>query len=515
MTPHAPTQAHDVDALDAGNYEQAIATYAPGAGPLEALVWQAHTAVYLGRVEEAERVLGHIGRLVVGAEGDRGPKGFAARRRLLLDAELALERKGEASRALDMARRVIPLAETLKDLGTAHRGWVLAGRAARVSGEPLLALDALANALRVAEELGCRYRRAVSVMEFGLALVALGDERAAERRLREAIEVLSGSADPRSRVRAAVALGEVLSGRGADEEAYALVERAGTFEGCVETSKRRRLVIARALSGSGRAEEAVATAGPLEEDAREEIAAAAAIATARALILLGRFEEAGARAARAPRYAREADRSRLLVEAETLVGRSLSSEAPAQAQAQLRRAASEADDRALWALAAEARAALAEVLVNSDPLECERLLAEARRQASAARSPRATAEVQRVELARSRAAITVEEDGSLRVDPSRGWPTLKAAVAALEHYLVGRAVEETKGNLAAAGRLVGESRRVMSHYRKGAAAAAAGGGGSEEKVSTEDTDESRNDGARGARGRGTALAVGVLGQNAL
>jgi hypothetical protein len=114
---------------------------------------------------------------------------------------------------------------------------------------------------------------------------------------------------------------------------------------------------------------------------------------------------------------------------------------------------------------AEARIYLAEACIFSEPVDAERLIAEARRLPIVASTEWLRTEMERVERERLGAPVRVAPDGTLVVDIRSGWPTMKQARDALERYLVTRALTASNGNGAAAGRLIGETRYQM-HYLK-------------------------------------------------
>ena len=63
--------------------------------------------------------------------------------------------------------------------------------------------------------------------------------------------------------------------------------------------------------------------------------------------------------------------------------------------------------------------------------------------------------------------IAAIADGTLVVDISSGWPTMKQARDALERFLVTRALAASNGNGAAAGRLIGETRYMPQPNMRG------------------------------------------------
>jgi hypothetical protein len=75
-------------------------------------------------------------------------------------------------------------------------------------------------------------------------------------------------------------------------------------------------------------------------------------------------------------------------------------------------------------------------------------------------------ELSRVDRDRLRAPVRINADGTLVVDTRLSWPQLKHAREALERYLLDRALDETAGNAAAAGRLIGETRYQMHYLRR-------------------------------------------------
>src|SRR5205085_2471 len=98
------------------------------------------------------------------------------------------------------------------------------------------------------------------------------------------------------------------------------------------------------------------------------------------------------------------------------------------------------------------------VLLASDPVRARALVCEAAAFPFARESAWLTAELERLEHDLEYAPIRFGPKGELIIDVSDSFPTLAQAREATDRYVLGEAIARSGGNIAAAGRLVGESR---------------------------------------------------------
>jgi tetratricopeptide (TPR) repeat protein len=347
------------------------------------------------------------------------------------------------------------------------------GRAAAERGEHPLALERLAAASRLATDLGNEYYQGRIAHARGMRLLALGEYSAAERRLAEAVELLARTENYLHRAGAQVSLGNLLCELGRFDEAYDLLASAELRDAAAPVGadpRSTRLAMAKALLGLGRYDEAVGSLEGLLEldravgDRAGELEALRLLARAE----LGRANVPAAESAAAAAVAvaaREGTAADAL-DARLLHGRVCARLARADVPDELRAVMADVDAAGDDVQRAEVRLYLAEALALESPIESAELVAEVREMPIVEATPWLGHELERVDRERLRAPVRVNPDGTLVVDTRLGWPSLKQARETLERYLLEGALTQTRGNAAAAGRLIGETRYQMHYLRR-------------------------------------------------
>lgn len=463
--------------LDRGRYADAVRRFSVQ-GLLEpdqdlgSRVWYAEVALYLERFTEALGAVNEIERDLEAQLGTPGELGDLMRRSRLIAAEVALLRDDLDAAELK-AVSVADAAIVAGDTFAAMRARFDLGRVAGCRGENALALERLAAAARLAEELGNEYYQGLIAHNRAAYLRELGELSAAERRFVEACDLLVQSENLLHRASAQVSYGSLLADLGRFEEALEVLSRAELQGPPVATGsdpRRLRAALAKALLGLGRFDKAVTRLEGLLELERAKGDRSGEL---EALRLLTHAELGRGRVEAAERAATEAAQVAALVgspsdavEMKLLAGRVRARAGREDAPDELRTVLEEVDKSGDESRRAEARIYLAEALIHENPIESEQLLREARESAAVESEPWLKQELDRVETERLQAPVRITQDGALIVDTRVGWPKLKQAREALERFLLERSLEETKGNAAAAGRLIGETRYQMHYLRR-------------------------------------------------
>jgi tetratricopeptide (TPR) repeat protein len=463
--------------LDSGRYAEAVHTFSTSIPPgpdqdLASRVWYSEVALYLERDLEAVAAVGEIERDLESQIAERGELGDLGRRARLIAAEAALLR-GDLETAERKAASVADAATGGEDVYASMRARFDLGRVAGRRGEFALALERLAAASRYADDLRNGYYQGLIAHHRALYLRELGELSASERRFLEAIDLLAGTENLLNRASAQVSYGVLLADLGRFKEAIDVLTRAEAHDAPVAAGgdpRRLRAALAKALLGLGRFDEA---AGRLEGLLELERAKGNRLGELEALRLLTQAELGRGRVEAAERAATEAAQVAALagspsdaVEMRLLAGRVRARTGGEGAAEDLRAVLDEVERAGDASRRAEARIYLAEALINENPIESHLLLSEARAFPVVASEPWLARELDRVEAERLRAPVRIGPDGELVVDTRVGWPKLKQAREALERFLLERALEQTRGNAAAAGRLIGETRYQMHYLRR-------------------------------------------------
>jgi tetratricopeptide (TPR) repeat protein len=454
-------------ALDQGRFSDAVALYAEGMTPVDGIegsLWRAEVAIYLGRFEEAEDALG-ADRPLVGSDTAWGPEHLAVRRNLLR-AELAME-DGSYEQAHAAFMQLKEDAHACEDAFTEMRAWYDLARVAYRRSEHTNCLEYAAVAASLAGEMGNSFYQGCCIFNRAAALFEAGDIDASERAYAEALSLLSSSENLRFRALAELGYAGVLVARDRIEEGLLLLQRAEatvTRLGNVKNIQIIRNATAWAYFALGDYDAAQERAHALlamdqgSTDARAEFFG---------LKLLACVELARDRVFEATKAAGEAVRLASLTanpinirEARMLEARCMSRSGNLRAVDWLREAVAEADSRGAKYQSTLARIYLADALHTSDPVAASAALEEAKERAREAPSPWVQAELRAFERVRASRPVRLE-DGHLVVDVQAGWPTMRSARESVERYLYERALEQTRGNAAAAGRLLGLSRYEM------------------------------------------------------
>ncbi len=462
--------------LDRGRYADAVQHFntmtAPGPDQdLATQLWYGEMALYLGRIEEAAAAVAEIARDFEPQIGDSGEFGALARRSWLVAAEADCAR-GRLAESEARASAVSEGAARGGDAFSNMRARLTLGSVAGGKGEYPLALERLAAASRIAGEIENGYYQGRIAHARSLYLLALGEFSAAERRLGEAVELLERTENLLNRASAQVSYGNLLCDFGRFQEAYEMLTKAERNDLPLATGidpRLMRLAMAKALLGMGRFDEAVSR---LEGLLELERAMGNRAGELEALRLLARAElgrghiDAAERAATAAAHvATLAGSPGDVIDARLLAGRVRARMGRNGASDDLREVLYDVDESGDDIQRAEARIYLAEALTLENPIESAELIEAARVLPIVEATPWLAFELERVDRDRLRAPVRINPDGTLVVDTRLSWPKLKNAREALERYLLERSLDETTGNAAAAGRLIGETRYQM-HYLK-------------------------------------------------
>jgi tetratricopeptide (TPR) repeat protein len=435
-------------------------------------LWHAEIALYLGQSDDARAAVQEVEADLERQRGDSGDIGSLARRAAVVSAETAAA-AGDLTSAESTATAVLEGAVKAGDGQFAMRARYDLGVFAGAKGEYPLALERLAVASRTASELGNEFFQGLIAHRRALFLWKLGELSASEGRFIEAVDLLGRTENLLNRASAQTNYGRLLAELGRFEEAIDLFRRAESQDlpaAAGVDPRPVRAAMAKCLLGLGRYDDAAARLEGLLELERAMRSRAGELD---ALRMLARAELGRNRPEAAERAASEAAQVAALVgsPADLVDARLLSARAKARigrpkAAEEINALMLEIEDSGDDLHRAEARICLAEALVVENPVESERLLAEVKTMAGFESSPRLTAEFDRVNRARLRAPVRVNEDGTLVVDTRGEWPKLKHAREALERFLLERSLTETHGNAAAAGRLIGETRYQMHYLRR-------------------------------------------------
>jgi tetratricopeptide (TPR) repeat protein len=466
----AERDSHALAPLDRGNFAEAVRQFgeqqAPGADQdLGSRVWYAEVALYTGKLDDAVAAVAEIERDLEAHVAEAGELGDLMRRSRLVAAEAALAR-GDVETAERKASSVADAALVAGDTFGGMRARYDLGRVAGQKNEFALPLERLAAASRLAEESGNEYYQGLIAHKRGEFLEELGEVGAAERRFIEAVDLLARTESSRDRALAQVSYGRLLADSGRFDEAINLLEVAAPHPGAAATVAP----LAKSLLGLGRFDHAAARAEELLAIVRSAGDRAGELEALRLLthaeLGRGNVEAAEKTATAAASAAAEVGSASDAVEMRLLAGRVRARAGREDAADELRAVLDEVDRAGDGGRRAEARIFLAEALVEENPIEAFRLLREARALPVVESEPWLKQELERVDEERLRAPVRIADDGSLVIDTTSGWPKLKQARESLERYLLERSLEETRGNAAAAGRLIGETRSQMHYLRR-------------------------------------------------
>jgi tetratricopeptide (TPR) repeat protein len=471
---HQKKETHLRD-LDEGRFADAIPTFLeerkPPSDDTAHLLWWAEVALYLGKLDEVHAAIGAGEKASEKHLEEATPEGALARRRRLLKGEMHyFEQK--LGKAEELVAPVVEIAGRIGDTFAEMRARYDLGRFARRRSEYALAIERLAVAAGLAASLKNDFYSGLIAFNRGISLYELNEMAAAERRCLEAVTLLTSTEDLRYRALAQNTYGGLLTDLGRYAEALSMLERAETTIeslGIQSDLQTIRGNVARVMFALGRYDETVVR---LEELIAHERGSGHHYAEFLALSLLSRAELGRDRHDAARRAASEALRlsgvvgtPSDLLDARLLDARAKSRAGREGAADDLKALLADVDRSGSEHQRAEARIYLAEACIFSEPVDAERLIAEARRLPIVASTEWLRTEMERVERERLGAPVRVAPDGTLVVDIRSGWPTMKQARDALERYLVTRALTASNGNGAAAGRLIGETRYQM-HYLK-------------------------------------------------
>jgi tetratricopeptide (TPR) repeat protein len=453
-------------ALDYGRYAEALerlnAGEVPGRGD-ESTLWRAEVLLYLDRLEEAAEALGGLG------EGGEEPGTVAECRARLVRAEIAYF-ENRLDEAEEHARAVLSADAAREEPSLFGRAWYDLGRIARKRSEFMIALEHLLVARQYAKLAENDFLEGVIAYNRAYSWYELSDFAATDSCYVEALERLSRSENLRYRAIVQNAYAGYLSDLDRHDEALALAsdaERTSADLGIVSDMLWAGNNTARTLIRLGRYREARERMMGLLEWERATRHSSAEIVLLQQLAIaecaLGLYEESVRSAGAAAHLATLSGNPSNVLDAELLGARARSLAGHPSAPAELRALRDRADQGGFEHQRVEARIYLAESLVTTAPVEAAALCEETREFPLVAANSRFRSELERVERLVTTAPIRVEPEGIFQVDVRTQWPSLKSAREALERFLITKAVESTGGNLAAAGRLIGETRFQM-HY---------------------------------------------------
>lgn len=450
--------------LDHGGYRRAverpdgrgIVGRQPGAE-----LWRAEVLLYLDRLEEAAAMVDRVRALP--------PGGADWIRASLINAEIAHE-QGEIDTAEELLQEALTSREIHDHPSLLARARLRMARIAHLRQQPMLSLEGLLVARQLAQQTGNAYVEGQIASGRAACWFALGKEAETETCHQEAIELLSRAEGLRRHAAAKLEYAAFLSEIGRHDEALSLAtaaERTASEIGIQRDLVRAVECAARALVGLGRYAEAVERTGMVLDRPQTSRRPGAEIPAlkirAEAAFALGHFDLASSAAETARARAEASGDEGDVFDARLLAARARAKAREQSAVAELRSLKGEADASGSERRRLESRLYLAEALTGVSPLEAEVLCAEAKAFALASADRHLRAELGRVERLVETAPLRQEGEGIFTVDVRSQWPSLKSAREALERFLITKAVDECGGNLAAAGRLLGESRFQM-HY---------------------------------------------------
>lgn len=430
----------------------------------------AEAALYLDQVNRAREIVEEMEPLLQASETASGPAGEAARRRLLVACEAAYF-EGRFETAETLARRALEAAGS-RDPHTRVRARYDLGRIRRRSGRHEEALEVLAQASTEAEAAGNTYYRGLIAFNRAICLYQLDRLPDAEPVFIEALGLLEQSENLRYRALAESSYASLLMDLGRYSTALALLDRAERTALPLALSSdlhAMRNTLAKAMLWLGRYEEAIARLNEViafERGAGDHYAELNALnLLIQALVAAGRVDAASRAADDALLLAATVGVPEAALDTQIYAGRVWAAAGRSDARQALEDALERADLHGTPYQRAEARIYLAEALLTSSPLRAEALLGEARAFPVTLESGRLRAEAERVEALRRSAPIRVESPRRFVVELAGPWPTLKEARIALEQFYFRAAMDEASGNMAAAGRLIGETRYQMFYLR--------------------------------------------------
>lgn len=431
----------------------------------------ADLALYRGWGEDAYAVIVDLAGSTAAQCGEGSEAGRLARRAAVL-AAAALRTMRQLAEARAQATLALNGASATDDRVVSVRALLELGYLDRVEGDTVRGLERFIAAADVCETLDNPFLSGLVALARAEILVTLGEDAAAEIRYSEAIEHLGATERLFYWAAALTGYGTLQCRHGLYSEAVGSLEKAETALNASRSGLDQRPLaraFADALVHLGRGAESISRLYRLVElervarDRQGEV---------NALLMLARAQIVGGELAAASRAARDAvdvastigawDQ---LAEARLLAARADAINGESGASDALRALALEFEQSGNDVRAAEAKIYLAEVLVFESPVEATDLIAAAHTLPAVVADSALGDLVGQIEEKRDRAPIRISHDGVFVVDTRAQWPELKKAREALERFMIVRALKDTNGNAAAAGRLIGETRYQM-HYLK-------------------------------------------------
>lgn len=452
-------------ALDEGRYAEGIVTFevegAPVSGPMGQL-WRAEVSLYLDRLDVAASLVETLGPVLDEFVAEDGSLGVLARRKLLVEAEIAHFR-GDLGAARELASKAARFALLADDVSSQIRAFIDLGRIARNRGEYSAALAHLATVSDLAKEHGTPFALGLVKYYEGTTLMHTGRIEDARVSLEQALSLLRESENLRYAGMTYGVLGSTLCDLEKAEEGVAMLEEAEKIAADLGIARDMMPVannIARAMLVLGRPAEAERRLVDLIGWERAMGDATGELGTLKLLIVaqteLRKYDEATANTQELDRLAGTHSHAGYALDSQILQARIRSRQRQPEAVETLRGLVRTADDRANEYAQAEVRIYLAEGLVGSSAIEAKALVSYVDSM-PVARTLGWLAPIRaRVETDLERVPIRIDGD-ALVIDSRLGFPSLKDAREAVERFLFDRSMSETNGNASAAGRLIGAS----------------------------------------------------------
>ena len=452
-------------ALDDGRYAEAIVTFevegAPVSGVLGQL-WRAEVALYLDRLDVAAELIESLDAHLDEFVAEDGSTGTLARRKLLIQAEIAHFR-GELGAARDLAAKAARFALLADDAASQIRAFIDLGRVARNRGEYATALSHLATVSDLAKEQGTPFLLGLVKYYEGTTLMHTGRIEDARVALEQALSILRSSENLRYAGMAYGVLGSTLCDLDRSEEGVAMLEAAEKIAADLGIARDMMPVannIARAMLVLGRPAEAERRLVDLigwermTGDSISELQALQTLAVSQ--IEQRKLVEAEATASEVLRLAQTLGSAGHSLDGRILLARVRSRSRDASAESDLRQLLTECDGSGDDFQRLEIRAYLAEELVGSSTIEAKALIDEI--EASPLKDSLGWLRTILNRIAKDLERVPIRTDGEMLVIDSRlGFPSLRDAREAVERFLFDRSMRETNGNASAAGRLIGAS----------------------------------------------------------
>jgi tetratricopeptide (TPR) repeat protein len=466
------TASRLLSGIDYGAFESALRfceSHEPQRDDAADTLLRAEVDLYLDRLEDARTRLDALEALDdwIDTSGELGELG---RRWRLMAAEHAYL-TGAYQEADTLARPVVTIARRLGDGAALLRALYTLARISREQGDAELAVERLEKVVEMAREVDNTLYQGRAAFTTGVCWYACDRRDLTVSFAREAATLLRHTEATRFQATVEMYLGGLLCDEGRLPEALELVERAerAVSRLClVSDMMRARVTTARTLLALERFEEAAQSLsvmlnwqrGPVWNQGLE-------LFTLRLLSIayyhLRRTTEAIAAAREAVALADVAGTPRDRLEGRILHARARAQARDTGAADDLDRLVAEADVVGSEYLRAESRIYLAEALLGSDPTRAAALSGEVKPMRVVGEVYWLRFELGRVESSLANLPIHTTREGKLLMDPTLGWPDLKAAREQMERFWLERALQATDGNVLAAGQLLGLSRNEAYH----------------------------------------------------